>query len=105
MRFKVDRLCVILAEVDVEPGDLDLDPGYTRGFMNIVTWAGSELPVSEKIAAYLATFRWKLLSTQDLTCTVSEGVSPGSELEKLIERARGNPNAIILGTLHSYSDR
>jgi len=97
----MEKMWRIRAEIEVEPGDLDLDPGYTKGFMNVVTWATSDESAKAKLAAYLSTFNWKLLGVAYSGSIDSEYASD-SELTELTDRARENPNAIVLGTFHSY---
>jgi hypothetical protein len=92
----------IRVEIEVEPGDLDLDPGYTKGFMNVVTWASSEQSAREKLTTYLSTFNWKMLGVEGSEPIDSENVVPKSEIVELAEKAKENPNAIVLGTFHSY---
>jgi hypothetical protein len=97
----MEQLWRIRAEIEVEPGDLDLEPGYTKGFMNVVTWANSDQSAKTKLATYLSTFNWKLLGVEESGSIASE-YAPDSELKDLIDRAKENPKAIILGTFHSY---
>jgi hypothetical protein len=101
----MERMWKIRAEIEVEPGDLDLDPGYTKGFMNVVTWASSDQSAKEKLAAYLSTFNWKFLGMEESGPIGPGCVASDSEINELVVKARGNPNAIILGTLHSYLDK
>ena len=61
----MEKLWRIRAEIEVKPGDLDLEPGYTRGFMNVVTWATSDQTAQSKLADYLNTFRWKVLGVEE----------------------------------------
>lgn len=97
----MEKLWRMRAEIEIEPGDLDLEPEYTKGFMNVVTWATSDQSAKTKLADYLDTFKWKLLGVEESGPTGSEYPS-GSELNDLTEKAKGNPDAIILGTFHSY---
>jgi hypothetical protein len=101
----MERMWRIRAEIEVEPGDLDLEPGYTKGLMNIVTWANSDQSAKEKLANYLNTFKWKLLGVEE-----SDPINPGyassdSEINELINKARGNLSSIVLGTFHSYLEK
>jgi hypothetical protein len=89
------------AEIEVEPGDLDLEPGYTKGFMNTVICGATEESIKESLSNYLNSFRWKLLSTEDAQI-VEEESDKGEEIGEMFERARHNPDAIILGTFHAY---
>ena len=97
----MEKLWKLRVEIQVEPGDLDLDPGHERGFMNVVTWADSAACAEQKLAEYLETFGWHLLAIED-SVPVRDGEVFGSELDEAIVRAKENRAAIILGTFHSY---
>jgi hypothetical protein len=99
----MEKLWRLRAEIEVEPGDLDLEPGYTKGFMNVITWAASDQDVQKKLREYLSTFRWKLLGVED-SGALSESFTSDSEVNDMVERAKENPKAIILGTFHSYRE-
>ena len=97
----MEKLWKLRAEIEVEPGDLDLEPGYTKGFMNVITWATSDQDAQKKLADYLSTFRWKLLDVEE-SGALGTSFDADSEMNDMVERAKGNPKAIILGTFHSY---
>ena len=101
----MERMWKLRAEIEVEPGDLDLEPGYTKGFMNVITWASSDQSAKEKLAAYLSTFNWKFLGVEESLPIDLGYAASDSEINELIDKASGNPNGIILGTLHSYLDK
>jgi hypothetical protein len=71
------------------------------GFMNITTWADSEKTAEAKIQKYLASFGWYLISVEKAQVVNEDGKYGEVELDQ-IERTRNNPNAIILGTFHTY---
>ncbi|MGA2041457.1 MAG: hypothetical protein ABSH42_19415 [Bryobacteraceae bacterium] len=91
----------ILAEILVEPGDMA--SGSTKGFMNITTWADSTETARAKIAGYLGTFKWHVISIEDAR-PIDGDQDYGEEIEDMIGRTRSNPNAIILGTFHGYKE-
>ena len=99
----MEKLWRIRAEIEVKPGDLDLEPGYTRGFMNVVTWATSDQTAQSKLADYLNTFRWKVLGVEE-SGAITDAFPHDSDMNDLVERAKGNPLAIILVTFHSYRE-
>jgi len=99
----MEKLWRIRAEIEVEPGDLDLEPEYTKGFMNVVTWANSDQSAQKKLAEYLSTFNWKLLGVEE-SGAMTDAFAPDSEVSEMVERAKGNPRATILGTFHSYRE-
>ena len=101
----MERMWKIRAEIEVEPGDLDLEPGYTKGFMNVVTWASSNQSAKEKLATYLGTFKWALLDVEESGPIDLEDSESNSEINELVSKAEGNPDAIILGTFHSYREK
>ena len=71
------------------------------GFMNIVTWADSREKAEEKIQNYIESLGWHLVSV-DRSHVVSEDREYGDVEWDQIERTQKNPNAIILGTFHTY---
>jgi hypothetical protein len=99
----MESLWKAIAEIKVEPGDLGLDSSHTKGFMNLITWASSPDLIREKLSRYLGSFNWELLSLEDIR-RVDDSSTYGEELTDMIERARPNPNAIILGCFHSYRE-
>jgi hypothetical protein len=96
----MEKLWKVRAEIEVKPGDLDLEPGFTKGFMNVITWSTSDKDAQKKLADYLGTFEWKLLRAEE-SYAITDSFPPDSEMSDMIERAKGNPKAIILGTFHS----
>ena len=49
----------------------------------------------------LESYGWKLLGVDRANPAPEEG-DFSEEVEDMLERTRGNPNAIIYGTFHSY---
>ena len=70
------------------------------GFMNITTWADSANTAETKIRKYIESIGWHLVSVERAH-VVDEGEYGEAERNQ-IEETRNNPNAIILGTLHTY---
>lgn len=97
----MEKLWMIRSEIEVEPGDLDLDSGFTKGFINVVAWGDSDQSAKEKLSSYLETFNWKLLGVEE-SWPVDFTSTYGPEVQDLINRAKNNHDAIILGTFHSY---
>jgi len=91
----------VLAEILVEPGDMP--SGSTKGFMNVITWADSADQAKQKLARYLESFKWHLIDIEDAQ-PIDEDVDYGEEIETMINKTRSNPEAIILGTFHSYKE-
>jgi hypothetical protein len=71
------------------------------GFMNITTWADSDETAVGKIRWYIESLGWHLVSVERAHAVNEEGKYGDGELDQ-IERTRNNPNAIILGTFHTY---
>ena len=71
------------------------------GYMNITTWADSEKTAEAKIQKYVESFGWHLVSVEKAHVVNEDGKYGEVELDQ-IERTRNNPNAIILGTFHTY---
>jgi hypothetical protein len=71
------------------------------GFMNITTWADSKEAASTKIRQYLESLGWHLVSVDEAN-VIEEDAEYGEDVAEMIKRTRSNPNAIILGTFHTY---
>lgn len=95
----MEKLWIIHIELCVEPGDFA--SGDTIGFMNVVTWASLEEEAVQKLTTYLQTFKWHVLGVEDATPVDDDWIYP-EEMGDMIDRARGNDKAILLGTFHSY---
>jgi hypothetical protein len=77
------------------------DPAASEiGFMNITTWAESQETAGAKIEKYLESIGWHLVSIEKANVIGEEEY--GEDVSDMIERTRTNPNAIILGTFHTY---
>ena len=79
----------------------DNSPGSEIGFMNITTWADSKDAATLKIERHLNSFGWKLVDV-DMADVIDEDLGYEDEVVNMIDRTRDNPNAIILGTFHTY---
>ncbi len=88
-----------MTEISVESGDFP--SGDTLGFINVITWAVTPELACKKLSDYLATFNWHMVEL-DSVCRVEDLVECSDEMEDMIGRASTNPEAIILGTFHSY---
>ncbi len=97
----METIWMIMCEVLVQPGDLP--SGSTKAFANITTWADSPATAKEKIARYLESFNWDLISIENAH-PVDENRNYEEEVADMIERTKGNPNAIILGRFFSYKE-
>jgi ribosomal protein L10 len=95
----MDRVWITTAEVGVEPGDMP--SGETLGFMKITMWASSHEDFSRKLKAYLAKYKWTLLS-MERTELVDPSLDYGDEANQMIDETLGDQNAIRLGTYYSY---
>jgi hypothetical protein len=87
----MEQLWTIRAEIEVEPEDLGLDPGCTKGVYDVVSWATSGQPAETKLRAYLSAFNWRLLGVEE-SCPVNREPGVESDLKDLIDRATGNPD-------------
>lgn len=83
----------------MEPGDVP--SGDTLGFMWITMWASSEEDFYLKLKAYLATYRWNLLGTENTTAVDLSG-DYGDERNRMIDETLRDRNRIALGTFFSY---
>jgi hypothetical protein len=95
----MEKLWVITAEILVEPGDLP--SGNTKAFVNVVTWADSPSNAEEKLAQCLKSYRWHLVSIEDAH-PFDDSRSYGDELLEIVDQARTNSHACIIGRAFSY---
>jgi len=89
---------MVCVELIAQTGD---KPPPKIGFMNITTWADSKETAVTKIRNYLESLDWLLVSVEQAH-VVDEDRDYGEVEVDMIERTRNNPNAIILGTFHTY---
>jgi hypothetical protein len=94
----MEKMWRILAEIVAKA---DGSHGPEIGFMNITTWADSKEGANSKIEKYLNSFGWDLVQVEKAD-VIGESFQCGDDVADMIERTRHNPNAIILGTFHTY---
>jgi hypothetical protein len=79
--------------------------GAAGAFVDILTWAGNSgefRSKAETIAASLDLYVVGVQRDQPLTARLANSLL-SEELEDMISRAEGNPNAIIWGTFHTWN--
>jgi hypothetical protein len=91
----------IVAEILTESGDLQ--SGFTKAFVNVITWADSPESANKKFGDYIKRFNWHII-TVEFSQPIIEGGEYSEEMEGMIESTRENPNAIILGTFFTYKE-
>jgi hypothetical protein len=96
---RMEAIWLVLTEIVAQTGD---PPRASEvGFMNVTTWAESKEAAGTKIRRYLESFGWNLVLIEGASVVEDKG-SYGDDVAEMIERTRGNPKAIILGTFHTY---
>ena len=93
------QLWVVTAEILVKPDDLA--SGDTKGFTNVVTWANSPETAQQRVSEVLKGYGWGVLGIEAAR-PFDESRSYSDELLEIVEQARVNPNACIIGTVFSY---
>jgi hypothetical protein len=93
----MQTMWLVLTEIVAQTGD----PPSKVGFINVTTWADSEEAASTKIRQYLESPGWHLISVEEAN-VIEQDAQYGDSVLDMIERTRDNPNAIILGTFHTY---
>jgi len=74
---------------------------FQPAFTVVTTWAADAEEFREKCILMLESYGWKLLGVERAS-PVPENGAFSEELEDMLQRTRGNPNAIIYGTFYSY---
>jgi hypothetical protein len=95
----MEHVWITTAEIQVEPGDMP--SGDTLGFMRVTMWASSHEDFVQKLEAYLAKYKWKLLSMEN-TAAVDQSTDYGEEVNQMIDETSQDRNAVRLGTFYSY---
>jgi hypothetical protein len=95
----MEKMWLILTEIIGDSKDSSSDSKI--GFMNITTWAESGEIAGEKIRRYIESFGWHLVSVEKAD-VIDEKSQYGDDIADMIDKTRTNPNAIILGTFHTY---
>lgn len=72
-----------------------------RAFTVVMTWASNSEEFRQKCNRMLESYGWELLGVEKANPIPDEGVF-SDEVEDMLERTKGNPNAIIYGTFHTY---
>jgi len=92
------KIWIVCIELVAQTGD---EGSPKIGFMNITTWADSHETAVGKIREYIESLGWHLISVERAHAVTEDKEYPEVALDQ-IERTRDNPNAIILGTFHTY---
>ena len=93
------QLWVITAEILVKPGDLA--SGDTKGFTNIVTWADSPKTAQQKVWEVLKSYGWEVLGIEAVR-RFDDSRNYDDDILEIVDQARTNPDACIIGTVFSY---
>ena len=93
------QLWIITAEIVVKPGDLA--SGDTIGFTNIVTWADSPKTAHKKVTEVLNSYGWEVLGIE-ASYRFDDSRSYDDDILDIVDQARTNPDACIIGTVFSY---
>ena len=95
----MQQLWVVTAEILVQTGDLA--SSNTKGFTNVVTWADSAKTAQQKVSKVLKSYGWEVLGIE-VARRFDDSRSYDDELLDIVDQARTNPNACIIGTVFSY---
>jgi hypothetical protein len=95
----MENVWITTAEVEVNSGDMS--SGDTLGFLKVTMWASSQEAFAQKLEAYLAKYKWKLLS-MERTAAVDPSTDYGDEVNQMIDETLRDRNAVRLGTYYSY---
>jgi hypothetical protein len=93
------ELLVITAEILVKPGDLL--SGNTKAFVNVVTWADSSNNAEKKVSQCLKSYGWHLVGIE-AAHAFDDSRTYDDELLEIVDQARANPRACIVGRAFSY---
>ena len=92
-------LWIITAEILVKQGDLP--SGNTKAFVNVVTWTDSSNNAERKVSRCLKSYGWHLLGIE-AAHPLDDSRTYDEELLEIVDQARANPRACIVGRAFSY---
>ncbi len=90
-----------IGTVEIYWSDENTPKVFRPAFTVVTTWAVSPEEFREKCIRMLESYGWKLLGVERSNPLPDNGEF-SEEIEDMLERTRGNPNAIIYGTFYSY---
>jgi hypothetical protein len=90
-----------IGTVEISYSDEKASTVFKPAFTVITTWACNAEEFREKCIRMLEHYGWKLIEI-DRANPVPDDATFSEEVEDMLERTRGNPNAIIFGTFHAY---
>lgn len=93
------RLWIITTEILVQAGDLG--SARTKGFTNVVAWADSPQTAQQKVSQVLKSYGWEVLGVEAIR-PFDDSRSYEDNLLDLVDQARSNPDACIIGTVFTY---
>jgi hypothetical protein len=90
-----------IGTIEISWSDEKTPDVFRPAFTVVTTWATTSEEFREKCDRMLESYGWKLLGV-DRANPAPENGDFSDEVEDMLERTRGNPNAIIYGTFYSY---
>jgi len=82
--------------------DSALPPGSVGAFTTIVTWASNPTEFRDKAECLAASLRLYVFGVEGEHPVANDPPGAVNQIAGLIERAEGNPNAILYGTFYTY---
>jgi hypothetical protein len=95
------ELWIGVVEVLTEPTP---GTGNTLAFTNAVAWADAAADYVDSVTAVLSGYGWTVLSVENIK-PVAGDAGFSDEIAEMIERAKMDPKACILGSFHYYPSR
>ncbi len=90
-----------IGTVEISFANPDAPNAMRPAFTVVTTWARTSEEFRQKCSQMVESYGWKLLGV-DRANPVPDDGEFSDEVEDMLERTRGNPNAIIYGTFYSY---
>ena|SRR3989442_1640048 len=102
---KTKQLWIGLVEVRALHRSNDILEDTKGAFVNIVTWAANADQYrqnAELITSKLGLFVAGIENAEPIKARRKKSRAFNEEIEDMVSRAEGNPNAIIYGTFHTF---
>ena len=95
------ELWIGVVEVLTEPSP---GIGNTLAFTTAVAWADTAADYVDSVTSVLSGYGWTMLSVENIRSVASDAEF-SDEVTGMIEQAKADPNACILGSFHYYPSR
>ena len=85
--------------------DSDILRDSTGAYVNVVTWASDKAEYQKKAQELMDYLHLELVDIENPQPLKDRAKIEDPELADVVERAKGNPSAIMYGTFHTWTEK